>query len=78
MTGITVYAVHVNRRDHIGHTEVVYCGEDQARTHAQERSTDVGVTGAGVTRYVVGVHGARLPVAWYVSGSEQSTPWPLG
>ncbi len=71
-----VYAVHIDHRDHTGITEVIYREERHARAHARERSTDAGITGAAVTRYTVDVHGARMPVAWYVGGTEQRTPWP--
>lgn len=71
-----VYAVHVDHRDHTGQTEVIYHQERHARAHALVRSTDTGISGVTITRYTVDVHGARMPVAWYVDGTEQRTPWP--
>jgi hypothetical protein len=71
-----VYAVHATKPDDVGVVEVVWRTERQARKYAAERSTDFHVLATAVTRYQLGVLGARTSIAWYVKGVEQPIRQP--
>jgi hypothetical protein len=77
-----IFAVHATRPDDVGVIEIVFGNEREARTYAADRSTDVGVLAASVTRYLLDELGTRHAVAWFVSGEEQPAraprPGPTG
>jgi len=70
-----VYSVHTARPGEIGAVEIVFTGEQEARTYARDRSRDWRITSASVTRFTVGELGTRNPVGWYVDGVEQRQIW---
>jgi hypothetical protein len=66
-----IYSVHTTRPDDLGAVEIVFTNEREARAYAKDRSTDLRILAASVTRFVVGQLGTRHPVAWFVDGNEQ-------
>ena len=69
-----VYAVHAVRPDEICATEVIFTGQDNAETYAQDLSTDPGVLAGAVTEYVLNSPGERHPVSLFVQGQRQAVP----
>ncbi|WP_433275710.1 hypothetical protein ACQPZA_31530 [Pseudonocardia xinjiangensis] len=66
-----VDSVHTTRPDDSGAVEIVFISERGARAYAKDRSTDLRIPAAPVTRFVIGQLGTRHPVAWFVDGKEQ-------
>lgn len=67
-----VFTVHANRPDDTGGVEIIYDTEGEARAFAESRSRDQRVLSASVTRFDLGRFGSRLPIAFYVDGSERA------
>lgn len=66
-----VFSVHASKPDDIGAIEVVFDNQRAAEEFAADRSKDLGVPSASVTRYFVGELGTRRPISWFVDGIEQ-------
>jgi hypothetical protein len=70
-----VFAVHVVRPAEIRPTELICHQLSDAEQYAADRSMDLDVLAAGVTRFLIGELGTRTPVALYVRGVRQQVPY---
>ncbi len=61
----------------VGHIEVIWTSEAQARAHAMRRSRDPGVLYASVTVFMLDELGTRYPLVWYQHGEENRNDRPF-
>lgn len=71
----TVYGVHSATAAEVCATAALWSTLSRAEAHAKDLSTDPGVLGAAVTRFVINEPGHRTAVALYVNGKRQEAPY---
>ncbi|GAA5168094.1 hypothetical protein GCM10023321_61700 [Pseudonocardia eucalypti] len=73
--GSEVFGVHAIRSEEIAATALLCSTLRKAEQYAEDLSTDPGVLGAAITKYVLDQQGHRTAVALFVSGRRQAVPW---
>lgn len=73
-----VFGTHVTMSDsHVGHIDVIWSSEAEARKHALRCSTHPGVLYASVTVFTLNELGTRKPLVWYIHGRENVNGRPF-
>ena len=70
-----IYGVHAIQAQEITATVLLCRTQRRAEAYAKDLSTDPGVLGAAVTRYVIDEPGHRTAVALYVNRVKQQVPY---
>jgi hypothetical protein len=72
-----VYGVHITQDSLVGHVEVIFGSEADAREHALARSTHPAVLRASVTEFTLGELGTFRPVVWFRHGEADPNRRPF-